>query len=200
MWKVKKKKRSKTGQKNDPKTWDHHSSQTWNMALIRILEKTDWKKALSDCKRLGGNRHWGFSLHSKVCTKARRFPCYNSKVFTTADPKQQLDGSAVCLEEEEWSLQLSMAVTWWCYGASLYPLALKTCSVWKERFIEVSGTPRRKHHAVCEKTEAWAPLVLPGHQSPDFTTTENLWWDLKKAVAECISKNITKLEAIAHEE
>jgi len=29
---------------------------------------------------------------------------------------------------------------------------------------------------------------------------ENLWWDLKKVVAACKPKNITYLEAIAHEE
>jgi len=29
---------------------------------------------------------------------------------------------------------------------------------------------------------------------------ENLWWDLKRVVAACKPKNITELEAIAHEE
>lgn len=35
---------------------------------------------------------------------------------------------------------------------------------------------------------------------PDLNPTENLWWDLKKAVAARKPKNIIKLEAFAHEE
>jgi len=37
-------------------------------------------------------------------------------------------------------------------------------------------------------------------QSPDLNPVENLWWDLKKAVAADKPKNITELKAIAHEE
>ncbi|KAI4891327.1 hypothetical protein NFI96_013318 [Prochilodus magdalenae] len=37
-------------------------------------------------------------------------------------------------------------------------------------------------------------------QSPDLNPIENLWWDLKKAVAVRKPKNVTELEAFAHEE
>ena len=37
-------------------------------------------------------------------------------------------------------------------------------------------------------------------ESPDLNPIENLWWDLKKAVVARKPKNITELEAYAHEE
>uniref|UniRef100_A0A8C5Q6T5 Tc1-like transposase DDE domain-containing protein n=1 Tax=Leptobrachium leishanense TaxID=445787 RepID=A0A8C5Q6T5_9ANUR len=37
-------------------------------------------------------------------------------------------------------------------------------------------------------------------QSPDLNPIENLWWDLKKAVAVRKPKNVTELEAFAHDE
>jgi len=43
----------------------------------------------------------------------------------------------------------------------LHPLALETCCGWKAGFIEVSGNPGRKCHAISEEAEAWASLDLP---------------------------------------
>ena len=37
-------------------------------------------------------------------------------------------------------------------------------------------------------------------QSPDLNPIENLWWDLKKAVAARMPKNVNELEAFTHEE
>lgn len=36
-------------------------------------------------------------------------------------------------------------------------------------------------------------------QPPDFKPTENLWWNLKKEIAECKPKNIVELKVIAYE-
>ena len=46
---------------------------------------------------------------------------------------------------------------------------------------------------------SWKILEWPS-QSPDLNPIENLWWDLKKAVAKRKPKNIRELEAIACEE
>ena len=45
----------------------------------------------------------------------------------------------------------------------------------------------------------WNVLEWPS-QSPDLNPIENLWWDLKKAVAAWKPSNITELEAFAREE
>uniref|UniRef100_A0A8C5Q5J6 Tc1-like transposase DDE domain-containing protein n=1 Tax=Leptobrachium leishanense TaxID=445787 RepID=A0A8C5Q5J6_9ANUR len=45
----------------------------------------------------------------------------------------------------------------------------------------------------------WNILEWPS-QSPDLNPIENLWWDLKKAVAVRKPKNVTELEAFAHDE
>jgi len=93
-----------------------------------------------------------------------------------------------------------------------------------------SGNPRRKHHAVSEEAEACIPIIYHWtfqqnndpkqssnstkawlqkntwkilqrpSSSPDLNPIENLLWDLKTAVAARKPKNITELEAIAHEE
>ena len=47
--------------------------------------------------------------------------------------------------------------------------------------------------------KGWNILKWPS-QSPDLNPIENLWWDLKKAVAARKPKNVTELEAFAHEE
>jgi len=47
--------------------------------------------------------------------------------------------------------------------------------------------------------KSWKILQWPS-LSPDLIPIENIWWDLKKVVAAHKPKNITKLEAIAHEE
>uniref|UniRef100_A0A8C5LJZ5 Transposase n=1 Tax=Leptobrachium leishanense TaxID=445787 RepID=A0A8C5LJZ5_9ANUR len=47
--------------------------------------------------------------------------------------------------------------------------------------------------------KGWNILEWPS-QSPDLNPIENLWWDLKKAVAVCKPKNVTELEAFAHDE
>ncbi|KAI4874721.1 hypothetical protein NFI96_007701 [Prochilodus magdalenae] len=47
--------------------------------------------------------------------------------------------------------------------------------------------------------KGWNILEWPS-QSPDLNPIENLWWDLKKAVAVRKPKNVTELEAFAHEE
>ena len=47
--------------------------------------------------------------------------------------------------------------------------------------------------------KGWKLLEWPS-QSPDLNPIENLWWDLKKAVAARRPKNIADLETIAHEE
>lgn len=49
------------------------------------------------------------------------------------------------------------------------------------------------------KEKGWNILEWPS-QSPDLNPIENLWWDLKKAVAARKPKNVTELEAFAHEE
>uniref|UniRef100_A0A3B4ZPX8 Tc1-like transposase DDE domain-containing protein n=1 Tax=Stegastes partitus TaxID=144197 RepID=A0A3B4ZPX8_9TELE len=49
------------------------------------------------------------------------------------------------------------------------------------------------------QTKGWKILEWPS-QSPDLNPIENLWWDLKKAVAARKPKNISELEAFAHEE
>jgi len=80
--------------------------------------------------------------------------------------------------------------------------------------------------SVSEAAEAWTSLDLPKHneskqtsnstkawlqkkswkilqwpsQSHDLNPIENLWWDLKVVVPANKPKNITGLEAIAHEE
>uniref|UniRef100_A0A8C5R501 Transposase n=1 Tax=Leptobrachium leishanense TaxID=445787 RepID=A0A8C5R501_9ANUR len=47
--------------------------------------------------------------------------------------------------------------------------------------------------------KGWNILEWPS-QSPDLNPIENLWWDLKKAVALRKPKNVTELEAFAHDE
>uniref|UniRef100_A0A8C5R0D3 Transposase n=1 Tax=Leptobrachium leishanense TaxID=445787 RepID=A0A8C5R0D3_9ANUR len=47
--------------------------------------------------------------------------------------------------------------------------------------------------------KGWNILECPS-QSPDLNPIENLWWDLKKAVAVRKPKNVTELEAFAHDE
>uniref|UniRef100_A0A8C5MZ74 Transposase Tc1-like domain-containing protein n=1 Tax=Leptobrachium leishanense TaxID=445787 RepID=A0A8C5MZ74_9ANUR len=47
--------------------------------------------------------------------------------------------------------------------------------------------------------KGWNILEWPS-QSPDLNPIENLWWDLKKAVAVRKPKNVTELEALAHDE
>uniref|UniRef100_A0A8C5QBW8 Transposase n=1 Tax=Leptobrachium leishanense TaxID=445787 RepID=A0A8C5QBW8_9ANUR len=47
--------------------------------------------------------------------------------------------------------------------------------------------------------KGWNILEWPS-QSSDLNPIENLWWDLKKAVAVCKPKNVTELEAFAHDE
>uniref|UniRef100_A0A8C5M1X5 Transposase n=1 Tax=Leptobrachium leishanense TaxID=445787 RepID=A0A8C5M1X5_9ANUR len=47
--------------------------------------------------------------------------------------------------------------------------------------------------------KGWNILEWPS-QSPDLNPIENLWWDLKKAVAVRKPKNVTELEAFAHDE
>uniref|UniRef100_A0A8C5Q9A8 Transposase n=1 Tax=Leptobrachium leishanense TaxID=445787 RepID=A0A8C5Q9A8_9ANUR len=47
--------------------------------------------------------------------------------------------------------------------------------------------------------KGWNILEWPS-QSSDLNPIENLWWDLKKAVAVRKSKNVTELEAFAHDE
>ena len=49
------------------------------------------------------------------------------------------------------------------------------------------------------KKKHWNVMEWPS-QSPDLNPIENLWWDLKKAVARRRPKNLTELEAIAKEE
>ena len=34
----------------------------------------------------------------------------------------------------------------------------------QDGFIEASGNPRTKHHAICEETKAWASFTLPTGQ------------------------------------
>ena len=46
--------------------------------------------------------------------------------------------------------------------------------------------------------KGWKVLEWPS-QSPDLNLIDNLWWDLKTAVAAPKPKNIAGLEAIAHE-
>jgi len=53
-------------------------------------------------------------------------------------------------------------------------------------------------------TKAWfqkksCKILLWPSQSPDLNPIENLWWDLKKAIVASKPKNITELEAIAHD-
>uniref|UniRef100_A0A8C5N259 Transposase n=1 Tax=Leptobrachium leishanense TaxID=445787 RepID=A0A8C5N259_9ANUR len=47
--------------------------------------------------------------------------------------------------------------------------------------------------------KGWNILEWPS-QSPDLNPIENLWWDLKKAVVVRKPKNVTELEAFAHDE
>uniref|UniRef100_A0A8C5MIC2 Transposase n=1 Tax=Leptobrachium leishanense TaxID=445787 RepID=A0A8C5MIC2_9ANUR len=47
--------------------------------------------------------------------------------------------------------------------------------------------------------KGWNILEWPS-QSPELNLIENLWWDLKKAVAVRKPKNVTELEAFAHDE
>uniref|UniRef100_A0A8C5PDE5 Transposase n=1 Tax=Leptobrachium leishanense TaxID=445787 RepID=A0A8C5PDE5_9ANUR len=47
--------------------------------------------------------------------------------------------------------------------------------------------------------KSWNILEWPS-QSPDLNPIDNLWWDLKKAVAVRKPKNVTELEAFAHDE
>uniref|UniRef100_A0A8C5PIU7 Transposase n=1 Tax=Leptobrachium leishanense TaxID=445787 RepID=A0A8C5PIU7_9ANUR len=47
--------------------------------------------------------------------------------------------------------------------------------------------------------KGWNILEWPS-QSPDLNPIENLWWNLKKAVAVRKPKNVTELEAFAHDE
>jgi len=60
-----------------------------------------------------------------------------------------------------------------------------------------------KHTSNSSKTwlqkKSWKILQWPS-QSPDLNPIENLWWDLKEAVAAHKPKNTTELEAIAHDE
>ena len=49
------------------------------------------------------------------------------------------------------------------------------------------------------RRKSWNVLDWPS-QSPDLNPIENLWWDLKKAVASCKPRNLTELEAFAMEE
>ena len=49
------------------------------------------------------------------------------------------------------------------------------------------------------QTKGWKILEWPS-QFPDLNPIENLWWELKKAVAARKPKNVNELDAFAHEE
>ena len=48
------------------------------------------------------------------------------------------------------------------------------------------------------RNRSWKILEWPS-QSPDLNKIENLWWNLKKAVAAWKPSNINEQEAFAHE-
>lgn len=54
-----------------------------------------------------------------------------------------------------------LVMLWGCFASSEN---LEGTSGRQDGFIEVSGNPGRKRHAVCEEAEAWATLDLPTGQ------------------------------------
>ncbi|KAF7645443.1 hypothetical protein LDENG_00204490, partial [Lucifuga dentata] len=71
--------------------------------------------------------------------------------------------------------------------------------LWRdETKLELFG-PMDQRYVWRRKNKSWKILEWLS-QSPDLNPIENLWWDLKKAVAARKPKNINELEAIAHEE
>jgi len=145
----------------------HKSVKQVLLVCVWGFRKTlEWLKR--PAARFGGNRHWGFSLHSKANTKRMRFPCQNSKRYTT-DPKHKKGAqnhinkpykflfcgamkqywcfSALWINSMSGGrrmkhlLQLSTVKhggAQWCSVTALHPLALETCGVWKARWIHWS--------------------------------------------------------------
>jgi len=87
----------------------------------------------------------------------------------------------------------------WCKKLSEVIIAFHKQGTWYKKIAKALNVPRDTDVQGSVQKKSWKILQWSS-QSLDLNPIENLLWDLKATVAAHTPKNISELEAIAHEE